>query len=370
MSENPSGASTPTGDTEVLPSAAPESAPATPAAPAPEKEPGRGRSIGLLWFVLFGLAALGMLGWQWHDNRGQIAVLKEELARRLAEAETRNKEALGVARDASTAVREVQGTVEALESGLAESQNQQIALEALYQQLSRNSDEWALSEIEQTLTIAAQQLQLAGNVRAALLALQNADIRLQRIDRPQLAPLRKVIERDIEKLRISPYVDVVGLSAKLDGLMESVETLPLAMQQRPQESQAKPATTEEHAWVRLAREMWADLRSLIRIQTLDTPELPLIDPGQAFFLRENLKLRLLSARIALLQRDGKTYRADLLAARLWVERFYDARDSGVETTLKALGQLSEIDIGVTVPDISASLSAVRDYKLTREKGTR
>src|SRR6266542_2987440 len=66
---------------------------------------------------------------------------------------------------------------------LAESQSQSLALEALYQDLSRNRDEWQLAEIEQVLAIASQQLQLARNVRAALLALQLADSRLARTDR-------------------------------------------------------------------------------------------------------------------------------------------------------------------------------------------
>ncbi len=358
MSENPT------------PAATGSEKPAETAPPAPVER--RRPTVPRVWFIALVCLALLLLGWQWYDARMRIAALQEELARRLAEGATSNKEAMATANEARAALRELTGKVETLESGLAESQNQQVALEALYQQLSRSSDEWALAEIEQTLTIAAQQLQLAGNVRAALLALQNADSRLQRIDRPQLMPLRKVIERDIDRLRVSPFVDVVGLSLKLDMLMEAVDTLPLAMQQRPPAPAAAPPTQEDgqQLLARLAREIWQDLRSLVRIQTVDRPELPLVDPGQEFFLRENLKLRLLSARIALLQRDGKTYRSDLLAARQWVERFYDTRDRNLAATLATLRQLSDVDIGIAVPDINASLNAVRDYKLTREKGVR
>lgn len=318
------------------------------------------------------VVAIAIVGWQWYDSRTQVGALRDELARRLAEGEVRNKEAVSTARESQTLVRDLTSKVESLESGLAESQNQQVALEALYQQLSRNSDEWALAEIEQTLTFAAQQLQLAGNVKAAILALQNADMRLSRIDRPQLAPLRKVLERDIERLRVAPHVDVVGLSARIDAVMESVDTLPLAMQQRPP-SEATVATAqaaESNAVARLLREIWTDLRSLVRIQNVERPDVPLIDPGQTFFLRENLRLRLLSARIALLQRDQKTYHADLQAVRQWLERFYDTRDRNLTVALNAVRQLSEAQIGVDVPDINASLGAVRDYKLTRDKGVR
>jgi uroporphyrin-3 C-methyltransferase len=345
---------------------------ARPAERIDREASGPGQKLGSQRGILiaFVLAAIVILGWQWYDGRMQVGALQEELARRLAEAEVRNKEALTSAQDARATVRELSAKIEAFEGGLADSQNQQVALEALYQKLSRNSDEWALAEIEQTLTIAAQHLQLAGNVKAAILALQNADTRLQRIDRPQLAPLRKVIERDLERLRVAPHVDVAGLTVKIDGLVGAVDALPLAMQQRPAHQPSAPREADDAgAIARLAREIWQDLRALVRIQTVDKPEVPLIEPTHAFFLRENLKLRLLSARIALLQRDEKTYRTDLQAARQWLERFYDTRDPHLASTLSALGQLSEVQIGVDVPDISASLDAVRDYKLTRETMT-
>ena len=364
MSESPS----------VTPS--PESAPPNPGAPAETQTgaplDGAGRSpppYGLV--ALIAAVALLIIGWQWYDTRTQVSALKEELARRLSDAEARNRDAVTTAHNARERVREIGGKVDAVESGLAESQNQQVALEALYQQLSRHSDEWALAEIEQTLVIASQQLQLAGNVKAAILALQNADMRLQRLDRPQLNALRKVIERDIERLQVAPHVDVVGLSAKIDNLLTAVDALPLAMQQRPPtEPPSGSATEDANMLTRLAREIWQDLRGLVRIQTVDKPEVPLLEPSQAFFLRENLKLRLLSARVALLQRDEKTYRSDLQAARQWLERYYDTRDRNLAPALTALRQLGEVKIGISAPDINASMSAVRDYKLTREKATR
>jgi uroporphyrin-3 C-methyltransferase len=357
------------------PSAEPvEPAQHTPAAEGTVREPAEPPSktavpLGLL--AAFAVLVIAIAGWQWYDSRTQVATLKEELARRLADAEARNKDAVTTAHSSRESVREISSKVESLENGLAESQNQQVALEALYQQLSRHSDEWALAEIEQTLMIAAQQLQIAGNVKAAILALKNADLRLQRVDRPQLGPLRKVIERDIERLQVAPHVDVAGLSGKIDALLAAVDALPLAMQQRPPpQAPSVPAQEDANVFLRLAREMWADLRGLVRIQSVDKPDVPLLEPSQAFFLRENLKLRLLSARIALLQRDEKTYRADLQAVRQWLDRFYDTRDRNLAAISSALKQLSDVKIAVDVPDINASLNAVRDYKLTREKAGR
>jgi uroporphyrin-3 C-methyltransferase len=366
MSEQPTTEQSP-----LPPTAAQDSAAgAADSRPRPDRDRDRVGSVskGVLLAVIF--AAGGIVAWQWYDTRNQVAALEQELALRLTEGDTRNKLALETVQELRARVRELEGQVSTVESGLAESQSQQVALEALYQQLSRGSDEWALAEIEQTLNIAAQQLQLAGNVKAALLALQTADARLQRVDRPQLAPLRKVIERDIDRLQRSPFVDVVGITVKIDNLMDAVDTLPLAMQQRPPPEPLPQAVEDTNPFRRLAREMWQDLRSLVRIQTLERPEVPLIDPGQEFFLRENLKLRLLSARIALLQRDGKTYRNDIAEALQWVQRFYDTRNPGLAGAMATLKQLAQVDVAIDVPDIDASLNAVRDYKLTRDKGAR
>lgn len=379
MSENPSTAREPlergaaTSAAVSPPAAEPPSAFETPSSGAkpPAAVPSRSASPVIWPLFVVAVIALGLLGWQWYDSREQLLTVREELARRLAEGDLRNKEAQAMALEARQTVRELTTRLEVVEGGLAESQHQQVALEALYQQLSRSGDEWALAEIEQILTIAAQQLQLAGNVRAAILALESADARLQRIDRPQLAPLRKVIERDLERLRVAPHVDVVGLTLKLDQLIGAVDALTLAMEQRPPPSApVAPMVGEDSMIMRFAREIWQDLRSLVRIQTIDRPEVPLLDPGQAFFLRENLKLRLLSARVALLQRDERTFRADLGTAARWLERYFDENDPNRAATLAALRQLGATSIGVELPDIAPTIAAVRDYKLTRERALR
>jgi uroporphyrin-3 C-methyltransferase len=251
-----------------------------------------------------------------------------------------------------------------------ESQNQQIALEALYQELSRSRDESLLADVEQTLLVANQQLQVAGNVKSALIALQAADARLARLDRRQLAGLRKVIARDIERVKLAPYVDVIGIGARLDNLINTIDSLPLAMELRPPETApAKKgvADADGNAWARFTRELWRDLRDLVRVQDLDRPDMPLLTPTQSYFLRENLKLRLLSARLALLAHDEKSFRSDLRAARDWLARYYDTRDKTVANAVAAVRQLHDSQIGIELPDVAASLDAVRNYRLTRER---
>jgi uroporphyrin-3 C-methyltransferase len=114
------------------------------------------------------------------------------------------------------------------------------------------------------------------------------------------------------------------------------------------------------------REALSDFRQMVRLQRLDKTEVPLLAPEQAYFVRENLKLRLLSARIALLQRDQVAYRADIRAARDWLHRYFDTQNSAVTSALATLRELGESTVSIEVPDISGSLEAVRNYKIARD----
>src|SRR5919204_4348788 len=211
-------------------------APASPPA-APAATPARSSRIPLLLLIAVLLAGgLGALAW--YDTRSRIGTTQEELARRLREIETDARDARSAARVAQEAHQEARVRLGQLEARVAESQSQQLALEALYQDLSRNRDEWQLAEIEQVLAIAQQQLQLARNVRAALLALQLAEARLARADRPQFAPIRRALARDIERLKAAPVVDFPAMAMRIDNLVAAVDSLPLAFEERTERDAA------------------------------------------------------------------------------------------------------------------------------------
>jgi len=322
--------------------------------------------------LLIAVAALAFAAWNWYDARAGAGALRQEIAKRLADADTQARESRIVAEQAREAMAAAQVKLGVLESRLAESQGQQAALQSLYQELSRNRDEWAYAEIEQSLFLASQQLALAGDVKAALIALQIADARLQRMDRPQLTALRKVLNADIERLKAAPRVDTVAISTRLDALIAQVDKLPLAMEVRPQavEPPAAPGAGEKAAWTRFWRDIWAELRQLVRVQQVDKPDAVLLAPTQAFFLRENLKLRLLGARLALLARDASGYKGDLKAARDWLGRYYDTRNNNVAHALAMLRNLHDAEVGIETPAIGATLEAMRNLRTARERGRR
>jgi len=354
--------------TEVLYIITAMSSPSDPVATKPATQTSLASYFGAA--ALVALIALGVTVWQGHDTRQEMDALRQELAKKLSDADAQAKAGKQFAEQLSEATREAGAKIAALEAKLSESQSQQIALEALYQELSRNRDEWAYAEIEQTLLVASQQLQLAGNVKAALIALQAADSRLAAMNRPQLVALRKAINQDVTRLKALPFIDSVGISVRLDNVVNAVDKLPLAAEGRsmPEPAAEKPrADDDTSAWRRYWVELLNDMRQLVRVQRMDRPDVPLLAPSQAFFLRENLKLRLLSARLALLSRDQTSYKNDLKAARDWLARYFDTRDKTVSAMMTTLTSLHGNDISIELPDISATLDALRTSRQVRER---
>ena len=318
------------------------------------------------------LAAVALLAWQWTEMHVRIGALQQELAGRLAAGDDAVRESRLLAKQNQEALAVAQVKIGMLEARLGESQSQQLALEAMVQELTRNRDERLLSEIEQALNAAAQQLQLAGNVEAALIARQGADARLAASGRGQLLPLRKVIARDIERLKALPLADVAGVALRLEGVSAAVDDLPLAFDAKPRAEAARtarPPLTDAGFWQGLAGDVWSELKGLVRVERLDRPDPALLSPTHAFFLRENLKLRLMNARLALLQRDGKSFRQDLRQAQAWVEQYFDMRAKATQTVSGTLRQLAGADISVALPTLSESLLALRNFKVAREGAT-
>ena len=181
--------------------------PPNPAAQSSELiAPGAGTGYGkprrsLRWIYL-GLAVLALLlSAAWFNSQSEIRDLRKDVAQRLQTGESLNTETKVLVKSMQDGMKELQAKVNVLESKQVEAQSQQLALEQLYQDLSKNRDDWALAEIEQVLSTASQQLQLAGNVRGALIALQNADTRLSRADQPQFIVVRRAIAKDIDRLK-------------------------------------------------------------------------------------------------------------------------------------------------------------------------
>lgn len=339
------------------------------------------------WLAGMALLVMLLLSWRVWQGGERIEATRQELSRRLADSDTQQRAAQANAKQNREALDALQAKVGALEARLAEMQSQQLALESIYQEISRVRDDRLLAEIEQEITIAAQQLQLAGNVEAALIVLHGAEARLAKAAQPQFLPLRKLIVRDIERLKSLPSADMPGIALRLDTIMQAVPGLPLAFEQRPASqptarSRKKPppalpsdatavAPAPTFAWQALLHtglsELWQEVRQLVRIERIDRPDPGLLAPRETFFLRENLRLRLLSARLALLARDGRGFKSDLKQAHEWLARYFDTQAPAVQEAQTALTELGRLDIMRESTELNETLSALRHFKLARER---
>ncbi|HUW37731.1 MAG TPA: uroporphyrinogen-III C-methyltransferase [Rhodocyclaceae bacterium] len=317
--------------------------------------------------VLIAVASLLLLGWQWLETRVRLTQLQSQVAQRLAENDAAAQEGRALGRQNQEALQALSIKVGALDAKLAEAQGQQVALDAMYQELSKGRDERLLAEVEQTVAIAAQQLQLAGNVEAALIALQSADQRLARAGHAQFLPLRKLLNRDIDRLKALPLADVPGIALKLEGVIGAIDGLPLAFEQRTRAAPSAAPVAKSGFWAGIGRELWSEMKLMIRIERIDRTEPVLLPPAQSFFLRENLKLRLLDARLALLQHDGRSFREDLHRARDWLVRYFDQRAKPVQSAVATLNALAAADLAVELPTLNDTLASLRNFKLAHKR---
>ena len=337
---------------------------------------GKSRVLSLrspLYLVAAALAVL--LLWQWLDTRARMEGLRQDFARRLVESDVQVRDSKALAKENQALAASLQARLDSLEADFSASQSQQVALESMYQELSRTRDERLLAEVEQSITIAAQQLQLAGNIEVALIALNGADARLAKAAQPQFLPLRKLIARDIARLTTLPVADISGMALKIETIIAQVDSFPMAFEQRPSvadvraanKAQSKSEPRPQPAWWQaLLGDLWAETRQLIRIERVDRADPGLLPPAQAYFLRENIKLRLLNARLALLARDGRSFREDTRQTAEWLDRYFDTQSRPVQSALATVKGFAELDIVQQAPSLNETLTAVRTFKLGRK----
>jgi uncharacterized protein HemX/uroporphyrinogen-III synthase len=346
------------------------SPPLLPTLPPPRQD-GR-RPFWLNPWFWFALILIVCLLWQWNESRSLIQNARQETARRLTESEDAQRKSLAQISDGLQEVAELQRKEAQLDTRLSALEEQAAALEGLYQEASASRDEALLIEIEQNIQTAQQQLQLAGNVEAAILALQAADNRLQNRD-ARFLPLRRALANDLGKLQATPFIDIAGMSLRLESVITEIDRLPLALDITPENMAQKPAKPETDApdenaapqqskWRDLFADVWHEIRGLVRIQRLDRQTPELVSPEQGLILRENLKLRLLNARLALLMRDSWTYKNELTRAEERLAHYFNPDVRATQAARATLSQLAKTEINTVMPTLNESATAAQKLR--------
>lgn len=343
------GATEPAGSVASAPSAAPEAAPAVPVSRALVLALGVAALLALLFSILL---------WD------RLSTLQDQLARQTAEAGANAAEARMLARQTQEQERELAARQAVMEARLGEVALQRSQLEELMQSLSRSRDENLVVDIESSIRLAQQQAQLTGSVEPLLAALRTAEQRVQRVPQVRLAPLQRALARDTARIKATPLTDTPTLLARLDELVRLVDELPLAnavaVAKTPADTTVKPRdeTGLKAWWQRSLQLVLDEVRGLVRVSRIDHPEAVLLTPEQSFFVRENLKLLLLNARLGLLARQPEAARADLLKAASAMEKYFDANSRRLRAAAGLLQQTREQMKTLELPRVDDTLAAL------------
>ena len=363
---------------------APLPVPIVPASPPAHEPPAagvvQGRWIAVGAALLATLAALAtaalVLAW---NTQQRVKTLEAELVKRQQDSGSQATEARTLARQAESTAREAAAKLALLEARIAETTAQRGQIEELLQALARSRDENVLADLDAAIRVAQQQSAITGSAEPLVLTLKQADERLARFNQPRLERVRRAVAQDLERARAAGVTDITVLTIRLDEVIRQVDELPLLSaperRVRPapaavaQTASASPAAARaaaatswsdrlQHAWAEVAGRIWTEAKNLIRVTRIDQPEAMLVAPEQAFFLRENVKLRLLNARLALLSRQFDTAQSDLRDAQAALDRYFDRSARRVVAASELVRQVSNQARLVSVPRPDATLAAI------------
>ena len=304
------------------------------------------------------LVALAMSGLLWQ----KLSNIQEQLARQSADSGVQAMEARAMAKEAAELARETAGKLAVAQAKFAESELQRTQLEELMQSLSRSRDENLVVDIESALRLAQQQAQLTGSVEPLLAALKTADQRVLRAAQPRLNALQRAIARDVGRIKATALTDTPALLVKMDELVRLADDLPVANavatvtamgSLQRQESETLPTW-----WQRALNVVINEARGLLRVSRIEQPEAALLSPEQAFFVRENFKLKLLNARLGLLSRQLESSRADLRSASTSLGKYFDASARKTQNAAGILIQVQSQMRTLELPRVDETLAAL------------
>lgn len=363
---------------------------AAPAAGAQAKPRSRRQSPSLIWWLcalLVALAAAASVALSLMSQQ-KVMALEQELVRRQQDSQGQSTEARALARQAQEQAQSAEAKVVLMEARVAEASMQRTQLDELIQQMSRSRDESVLADVDAALRVATQQSALTGGAEPLVAALRQAEDRLARLNQPRVERIRRAVALDLERVRAASVADVPGLTIKLDEVMRSIDELPLvaqvdrrttanlaasaastrkaALAARKAASAASPSADAAPDWWLRVKDLggawvgavWQEARDLVRVSQLDNADAMLVSPEQSWYVRENLKLRVLNARLALLSRQFDIVQADIRDVRAALDRYFDRQSRRVQLTAELLQQVSSQARTITLPRPDETLAAL------------
>ena len=340
------------------------------------------------WAWLVGAVALLACLFLWQKLSG----IQEILARQTFDATTMAQEAKGLAKEAAELSRDSAAHLSMMQTQLSEVSLQRTQLESLMQTLSRTRDENLLDELESSVRLAQQQAQLTGSVAPLLTALKLAQAKLSKLSQPRLSALERALTKDIERIKSFAMADTPSVLLCLDELVRMVDELPLAnemgvrrnptavrsgataLDTTPRASSELGAISKAGNWVHdvsqsltseLLAPLWSGLQSLVRISRIDEPQAVLLSPEQAYFVRENLKLHLLNAKLELLARQPKALSDDVSLVQKELNQYFDTHAKSTQSAMAQLVALQKDLKQLDLPHLDDTLAAFASAQMGR-----
>ncbi|MDH5539052.1 MAG: uroporphyrinogen-III C-methyltransferase [Rhizobacter sp.] len=330
----------------------------------------RGGWLAAFVALLVGVVLSLLLAWRAEQR---VLGLEQELVKRQIDSAGQAAEARLLAKRAEEGMLDMSAKVALLEGRVAEVAMQRGQLEDLLQSLSRSRDENLVVDIEAAIRVAMQQNAITGSAEPLVATLRQSDDRLARYNQPRLEGVRRAIARDLDRVKAAAVTDISTLTIKLDDVIRIVDELPLLAKAEPRKEAGRPAPAASgvaqskedpappglawlrdwgRAWTGFWQMVWLEARSLVRVTPIDHPDSMLVVPEQAYFFRENLKLRLLNARLSLLSRQFATAQADLRNAQASLERYFDRTSKRTQMAAELIRQVAgqARQVGVPRPD--------------------
>jgi uroporphyrin-3 C-methyltransferase len=329
-------------------------------------------------FTIFMIAALVISMMASFYLWRKLTNIQEQLARQSADATNLSVEARSLAKNAQELAREASARSSLNETRLSEVALQRSQLDELMQSLSRSRDENLVVDVESALRLAQQQAQLTGSVEPLLAALKTADLRLTRAAQPRLNAVRRALASDTDKIKAAAVTDIPSLLVKLDEISRLVEDLPVANNVTAIIRAEKPdvpakamgansvAANQGSAWQAIVQNIWqknwqivrSELVKLVRVSRIESPDAVLLSPEQTYFLRENLKLKILNARLGLLGRQIQSAKTDLASVADDVRKYSDPTSKQAQSLQSALSLVQTQLSNTSIPALDSSFAAL------------
>ncbi|WP_294087922.1 uroporphyrinogen-III C-methyltransferase [uncultured Actinobacillus sp.] len=267
----------------------------------------------------------------------------------------------------ATAYEKAQARIDQLEQEQSSYSNQIVGLQSQIQRLGNNapqvdSSAWVLSDANFLLNNAVRKLVVDTDVETAKSLLLEADSVLSKIANPQITLVRNAIKADLVSLNNVNQVDQNALMQRLTTLANSLDDLPMVDNDVQENQGSENVSDSIDDWQQnIEKTANSFLDKFIRVSDKNKAEEKVfIAPNQEVYLRENIRLRLQIAILAIPRQQNELYKKSLDAVSTWIRSYFDTQNENVKNFLKSLDELSEQTIYIDVPEKLQSVAVLND----------